>query len=154
MRNQEEMQVTYNVKDPIEIMFGQTETGQDDRQLADMGVVKIHATQENNHAYLMWKIIAANERTWVRFKAHFQEAYLNREDIEQKTGATGYGSFNNVKHGEMEDAFMNFALAMAARDVAFTKLTTKNGNLSTQLIHQDDQITTMQAELCNLKVVA
>ena len=43
---------------------------------------------------------------------------------------------------------------MAARDVAFTKLTTKNGNLSTQLIHQDDQITTLQAELCNLKVAS
>ena len=148
------MQVTYSIKDPIETLFGQTETGQDDLKLADMGVVKIHATQEKKHAYLMWKRITANERTWVHFKAHFQEAYLNREYIEQKTGATGYGSFNNVKHGEMEDAFMNFASAMADRDVAFTKLTTKNGNLSTQLIHQDDQITTLQAELCNLKVAS
>ena len=34
MINQDEMQVTYSIKDPIEILFGQTETGQDDRKLA------------------------------------------------------------------------------------------------------------------------
>ena len=43
----------------------------------------------------------------------------------------GYDSANNVKHGEMEDAFMNFASATSARDAAFTKMTTTNDNLST-----------------------
>ena len=54
-------------------------------------------------------------------------------------GATGYGSTKNVKHGEMEKKFMNFASAMAARDAVFTELTTMNGNL-TQLRHKEDQI--------------
>ena len=54
----------------------------------------------------------------------------------------------------MEDAFMNFALATAARDEAFTELTTKNGNLSTQLRQQEDQIWALQAKLCNLNVAA
>ena len=48
---------------------------------------------------------------------------------------------------------MNFALATAALDAAFTKLTTTKNNLYTQLRQQEDRIHTMQAELCNLKVV-
>ena len=48
----------------------------------------------------MWKSIATNESTWIRFKAHLQEAYLDREEIEQTTGAVGYDSAKNVKHGE------------------------------------------------------
>ena len=31
----------------------------------------------------MRKTIASNELTWVRFKAHFQEAYLDREELYQ-----------------------------------------------------------------------
>ena len=54
----------------------------------------------------------------------------------------------------MEDTFMNFASVTAARDAAFTKLTTTHGNLSTQFIHQEDQIQSLQAEFCNLKVAA
>ena len=33
-----------------------------------------------------------------------------------------YGSANNVKHGEMEDSFMNFTPAMAACDAAFIEM--------------------------------
>ena len=44
-----------------------------DWQLADMGVVKIPATQEYTYVYFMWKIIAENDRTWVRFKGHLQK---------------------------------------------------------------------------------
>ena len=69
-------------------------------------------------------------------------------------GAVGYGSDINVKHGEIEDAFMNFASATASRGTAFTNITMTNGNLSTQLRQQEDKIWALQAELCNLKVAA
>ena len=49
---------------------------------------------------------------------------------------------------------MNFESAAAARGVAFTDLTTTNGNLSTQLRQQEDHIKSLQAELFNLKVAA
>ena len=58
-----------------------------------------------------------------------------------------YGSANNVKHGEMEDAFMNFVLVTAAQDSEFTKLATTNGNLYTQLRQHEDQIRVLQADL-------
>ena len=64
--------------------------------------------------------------------AHFQEEYLDREDRKQTAGVAGYGSTNNVKYYEMEDAFMNFALVTTARDAAFTDLTMTNSNLSTE----------------------
>ena len=61
MMNQDEIQATYNVKDQIEILFDQIETGKEstiagnspfsDRHLSDMGVTKILATQEFTHAY-------------------------------------------------------------------------------------------------------
>ena len=51
-----------------------------------------------------------------------------------------------TKNGKMEEAFMNFALTMAARDSAFTELTTINGNLSMQLRQKDNQIRALQAE--------
>ena len=102
----------------------------------------------------MWKSIADDERTWMCFKANLHEAYLDREDLEQTAGAAGYGSVNNIKYDKMEDAFVNFVSATAARDAAFTKLTKTNGNLSTQLMHQEDQIRELQAELWNLKVAA
>ena len=80
-RNQEETQATYNVKDPIGILFNQMDMGQGfkiDRkfpffnwQLADMGVTRILATQEYTHTYCMCKRIPANERTRVCFKANF-----------------------------------------------------------------------------------
>ena len=63
MRNQEKMQSTYNVEYSIEILLDQIDTGQEfaiarnlkfsDRQLADMGVAKILATQEYTHEYCM-----------------------------------------------------------------------------------------------------
>ena len=56
MQNQEEMQGTYNVEDPFDILFDQIEMEQkfavagnspfSDQQLADMGVTNIMATQE------------------------------------------------------------------------------------------------------------
>ena len=83
MKNQDKMQAIYNIKDPIEILFNQMYTGQEftiagnypfsDRHLEEMGVFKILATQEYKHAYHMWKIIAENDRTWVRFKEHLQK---------------------------------------------------------------------------------
>ena len=90
----------------------------------------------------------------MRFKAHLQEAYLDREELEQTSVAACYGSANNIKNGEMEDAFTNFASEIAARDADFTELTTTNVNLPTQLRHQKYHIRAPQAELCNLKVVA
>ena len=59
-----------------------------------------------------------------------------------------------MKHCEIEDYFMNFALATTAWDAAFIELTTTDGNLSTQLRQQEDHIQAFQAELCNLKVAA
>ena len=70
----------------------------------------------------------------------FHDAYMDREDLEKTAGAAGYRSVNNFKHSEMEDAFKDFASATSTRDTAFTELTTKNGNLSTQLKQQEDQI--------------
>ena len=96
--------------------------------------------QEYTHAYCAWKSIAADNCTWVRFKSYFKEAYLEREEIEHTDGAEGYGRANNVKHGDMEDAFMIFASATAARDAVFTEITTKNDNLFTQLRQQEDQM--------------
>ena len=49
---------------------------------------------------------------------------------------------------------MIFTLATASQDAAFTELTKKNWNLSTQLRKQEDKIWELQAELCNLKVAA
>ena len=55
MQNQEEIQATYNVKNPIDILFYQIDTGQEsavagtspfsDRQLAEMGVANFLSTQ-------------------------------------------------------------------------------------------------------------
>ena len=91
MKNQRELQASYNAKDSIENLFGQMETGQEftiagnypfyNYQLADMGVIKILTTQEYTHAYWTWKKILANERTWVSFKDFFQEECLYKEDI-------------------------------------------------------------------------
>ena len=63
LKNKEDMQATYTVKDPIELLFDQIETGQEsavagnspfyDQQIVDMGVAKILLTQEYIHAYLM-----------------------------------------------------------------------------------------------------
>ena len=47
---------------------------------------------------------------------------------------------------------MDFVSATADWNVAFTKLTTKNGNISYQLRQQLDLIRALKAELCNLKV--
>ena len=66
----------------------------------------------------------------------------------------GYGHDNNINHGETEYAFINFAYPKAARDAAFTELMTTNGNFSTHLTQQEDQIRVFQAKLCNLKVAA
>ena len=78
----------------------------------------------------MWKIIAATDFTWVRFKAYFQEVYLDMEELKQTAGAEEYGISNNVKHGKMKDIFMNFASATAAQDAALTQPNTTSGNLS------------------------
>ena len=78
---------------------------------------------------------------------------MDREEIEQTAGAAGYGRSNNIKHGEMEDAFMNFASATAAQDTYFTDMTTTNDNLSTQLRQREDHIWALQEKLWNLKVV-
>ena len=101
----------YNVEDLIEILFDKLYMGQEfsvagkspcsDHQLANMGVAKMLETQEYTHTYRMWKSITADDNIWLRFKAHFQEACLEIEDLEQMSGAEGYGSANNVKHGEM-----------------------------------------------------
>ena len=113
----------------IEILFDQIETGQEfaiagnshftDRQLADMGIYQTPVTQECTHAYRMWKIILENERTWVSFRTNFKEEYLYWEELEQRAGASGYRSVNNVEHRYTEDIFMNFASSTAARDVVF-----------------------------------
>ena len=136
----------YHVEEPIEILFDQLDMGLEfaiagnspfsDHQLADMGIAQILATWEYTHAYRMWKIIVTNERTCVCFKANLQEENLDMEILDQTAGEAGYGSANNVKHVETKDSFMDFGLAMASCDAVFTKLTTKNGNLTTQLRQQ------------------
>ena len=106
------------------------------RQLAEIGISKILATQEYTHVYCMWKILADDDCTWVKFRVHLHDAYLERKQLKQTAGASGYGSDNNVKHGEIEDAFIKIALATVSQDVVFTNLETMNGNLSTQLRHR------------------
>ena len=54
----------------------------------------------------------------------------------------------------MGDVIIDFVLETAARDAAFTKMTTMSGNLSNQLRQKEDQIRVMQAKICNLKVKA
>ena len=137
-------------------MFDQIETGQELPvtenspfsywQLADTGIKRILVMLEYTHAYRTWNNIVAYNCTWVQLELHFQESYLDREELEQTAGAAGYGSANNEKHGKMRDAFMNFASSTAARDAAFTKLTTTNGTLSTQSRQQDYQIQALQSE--------
>ena len=105
-----------------------------------MGVTKIMATQEYTHAYRMWKNISADDCTWVRFKTHFQEEYMDREDLEKTSGTEGYGGDNHFKHGEMQDYFINFVSSTAARDASFTEMTMNNGNLSTKFRQQEDRI--------------
>ena len=90
-----------------------------------MGVAKCLATQEYAYSYRMWKSTEADNRKRVPFKSHFQDAYLDREDTKQTAGSAGYGSAKNVKHGEIEDDFINLALATSARDSEFTKLEKK-----------------------------
>ena len=78
MWTQEEMQATYKLEYLIEIMFDQIERIQElsvtgnspfsNRQLAGMRVPKILSTEEYTHAYRMWKSIAADNWTWVRFR--------------------------------------------------------------------------------------
>ena len=100
----------------------------------------------------MWTSIMENERTWVRFKTHFQEAHLDWEELKQTAGAAEYRSENNVKHGEMKELFMDFSSVTAERDSAFTELTTSNVNLTKQLKQKEDQIWSLQTDMCNLKV--
>ena len=66
------------------------------QQLADMGAAKILTTQKHTHTYHMWKIISGDDCTWVRFKAYFQEAYLDRKELEQMAGEAGNGSAKNL----------------------------------------------------------
>ena len=54
----------------------------------------------------------------------------------------------------MKELFMDFSSVTAERDSAFTELTTSNVNLTTQLRHQEDQIWSLQSDMCNLKVSA
>ena len=112
-----------------------------------MGIAQILSTQEYTHEYCMWKSIASNELTWVSFEAHLQEAYLDREELEKKPEVACYSSVNNVKHGKMEDAFMNFASVISARDSAIKKLITKNRNLSTQSRQKEYQIRELQEDI-------
>ena len=102
----------------------------------------------------MWKSIAEDNCTWVRLRSHFQRAYLDREEIDHTAGTAGYGSANNFKNGDMEDALTNLVTDTAAMDAAFTEITMTNGNLSTELRQQEDQIRALQVELCNRKVAS
>ena len=111
-----------------------------DFQITYIGAAKNLAMQKYTHAYLMWNSIDAGDCIWVQFKAHFQASYLYREELEHTSRVACYGSAKNVKYGKMEDAFMNLASDTAAKDADFTKLTTINGNLSTQLRQQEDKI--------------
>ena len=72
-----------------------------------MVISQIFITQSSTHVYRMLKRISGNERTLVNFKSHFKEAYLDQEELEQTVGVSRYGSANDVKHGEMEDASIN-----------------------------------------------
>ena len=67
--------------------------------------------------------------------------------------AARYGIANNEKHGGMEDALMDFVSATESRDAALMETTTADANLTTQLRHQEDQIRSLQADMCNIKVL-
>ena len=57
-----------------------------------------------------------------------------------------------MKHGETEDAFMNFTSETGYRDASLTKLTTKNGNLSKKIRQQEYHISSLQSEIYKLKL--
>ena len=105
-----------------------------------MGIAKIFVKQEYTHVYRMWKSIKDYDCTWVRFKAHIQESCLYRKELEQTVGYAVYWNANNIKHGELEDAFTDFVSATAAQDEAFTKLTITKGNLFTNLRQKEGHI--------------
>ena len=79
---------------------------------------------------------------------------MDREELEQRADAAGYGSAKNVKHVEMEDFLINFLYATAVEGADFINLTTTNGNLFTPFRQQEDHIQALQAKLFNLKVAA
>ena len=93
-----------------------------------MGVAKILTIQEYTciHSYFRLKNITANEIAWVHLKEGQKNAYLEREEIDQKSGEAGYGRDNNVKHSKIDDAFMNFTLPTSPHDAALTKLNATN----------------------------
>ena len=62
--------------------------------------------------------------------------YLDREELEQASGAEGHGRAKNVEDSGMKYSYVNFASATAAHDAVFTGLTTTNGDLSAQLRQQ------------------
>ena len=111
MKNQDTMQTSHHIEETIEMLLYQIETGQEyaiagnspfsDHQLLDMVIAQILATQDYTHAYRMWKIISVNERVWVHFKAYFQKAHIDLEEIEQTVGAERYRSTKNAKHREI-----------------------------------------------------
>ena len=102
----------------------------------------------------MWNSITANDLTRGFLKENLQSSYLDREKLDQTEVSADCSSANNVKHGEMEDTFMNFAFAIAAHDSAFPEVTMTTRNMSTQLRLQEDHIQALQVEICNLKVAA
>ena len=61
------------------------------------------------------------------FQNEFQETYLNREEL-KKGGDGRIRDQKHLKHGEMEETFMNFVSATAARDAAFTELFFSSGH--------------------------
>ena len=86
------------------------------------------------------------------FQGIFTRSISIQGGTRKKSGAAGYGSNNNVKHGKMKITFMNLGSTEEACDSAFTKLTTANGNMYTELRCQEDHIWELQAEICNIKV--
>ena len=90
----------------------------------------------------------------MHFKAHFQEAYLYRGGVQKNCGSGRIQEHKKIKRREIEDAFIKFSSETAARDSAFTDLITTNGNLPRTLRQKEEHIRVLQAEMCNLNVVA
>ena len=72
------------------------------------------------------------------FQSAFQEAHLEREEINQTAGASGHERANNVKHIEMEYVFIHFSSLMTVIDAALTELRMINGNLTSQFGKKED----------------
>ena len=78
-------QYTYNVQDPLSLVFDQIEelqllaeaarTPYSDGQLVSFGVEILHNTQDSQDGIKSWNRLPPANRTWQHFITHFRQEY-------------------------------------------------------------------------------